>query len=330
MSVPNQKIVTIHQSKETPFIRVGKEEWKDMYCKLQDNPCAVALFMYLAGNQEGYQLELSPAAFENASGMSRSSFYRGRDILLDKGYLYRDGADRLNFRTNLNTEIESHFGEPSSTPKKRKRFKAEMAPSQESNEKVSQMNREIDNRKVIDKKDKASSKDFSYLDKVVLSDGCFDDTSFDVLMPLFWGYRDDRKIEEIAKNTRFSREEAEYIVHKVLESCENEIDRKHPLGYLYEEVSAWGFFDGKWLDEEITAFWEQSTCWKKKLIEEKTRFSKDEADFIVDHILIKDSPSFIPDQELRIMSTQPSYRNERQCSDGRKVVYTEKGVEYGM
>lgn len=262
MSVPNQKTVTIHQSKETPFIKIGKEEWKVAFNKL--NSSAYALYMYLAGNQEGYKLELSEVAYENATGMSRSSYYRAKKELMKCGYLYQDPSGHLNFATRpkKETQDKSHFGESSSSSLRQSSSRIDTAQSQNENKEVSVMNREKDNRK-------------------------------------------DKK-EEIIKDNASSGD----------------------FSYLYGEITDWGCFDGKYLDEEITAFWEQSPYWKKRLIAEYTRFSDKEAEFIVDHILIKDSPTFIPDKGLRIMSTQPSYRIERRRSDGTKVIYTEKGVEY--
>lgn len=262
MSVPNQKTVIIHQSKETPFIKIGKEEWKVAFNKLR--PAAFALFMYLAGNQEGYRLELSEVAYENATGKSRSSYYRAKKELMECGYLYQDPLGHLNFATSpkRDTKEKAYFGESSSSSLRQSSSRIDTAQYQNGNKEVSEVNREKDNRKNIKeeiKKENASSEDFSY---------------------------------------------------------------------LYGEVTDWGCFDGKYLDEEISAFWEQSPYWKKRLIAEFTRFSEKEAEFIVDNILIKDSPTFIPDKGLRIMSTQPSYRIERRSSDGTKVIYTEKGVEY--
>ena len=72
MSVPNQKTILIHQSKQIPFLKIGIEELMDAYKKIKTKS-AFVLYLYLASNMDGFRLELSKEAFAHATGYSKSS-----------------------------------------------------------------------------------------------------------------------------------------------------------------------------------------------------------------------------------------------------------------
>ena len=97
MSVPNQKIITIHQSDQIPFLKIGIEELMEAYRTIK-TPSSFVLYLYLASNKDGYKLELSKEAFANATNFSKSSYHRAVDHLTKLGYIYEDNGS-LHFAT---------------------------------------------------------------------------------------------------------------------------------------------------------------------------------------------------------------------------------------
>ena len=239
MSVPNQKTVIIHQSKETPFIKIGKEEWKVAFNKLR--PAAFALFMYLAGNQEGYRLELSEVAYENATGKSRSSYYRAKKELMECGYLYQDSLGHLNFATSpkRDTKEKAYFGESSSSSLRQSSSRIDTAQYQNGNKEVSEVNREKDNRK--DKKEKitketASSNDYSYLEETIDTKGEYISGPkkgmwLEDEVPNLWRLTGNTLYRDITQHTDFNIYEAVYIADHVLD--------KHARMWAIREDDFW-------------------------------------------------------------------------------------------
>ena len=66
MSVTNQKVVYIHKKQYTGnFLQIGIDEMR--LAQHEMTYCEFVLYLYLAGNANGFKLELSQQAFENAT-----------------------------------------------------------------------------------------------------------------------------------------------------------------------------------------------------------------------------------------------------------------------
>ena len=87
----NQKIVTIHKDKYyQDFLQIGKDEWQHAFADLTRG--TFGLYLYLSGNMDGYRFGLSSAAFQQATGVSDSTYRRAVEELLVKGYLIKNGG----------------------------------------------------------------------------------------------------------------------------------------------------------------------------------------------------------------------------------------------
>lgn len=100
-SYPNQNNVTIHkpQYKEN-FLQVSIEEWEEAFIKLPR--ISFSLYLYLCGNQDGFNRALSSADFQKRLNVSDSSYRRAVDDLLAAGYLLmRNGKkNTMDFYTS--------------------------------------------------------------------------------------------------------------------------------------------------------------------------------------------------------------------------------------
>lgn len=88
MSVPNQKVLTIVKPAVPvpPFLQVEMKEWEEAMRRL--SPAGQVLWTYLAANQNGYKLELSPADIADKKQLiSRRSYYRAIEDLKNNKYL---------------------------------------------------------------------------------------------------------------------------------------------------------------------------------------------------------------------------------------------------
>ena len=222
MSVPNQKVITIHQSTEVPFVKLGINEYQEAFRKMA--PCTFAMYLYLAGNMEGFKLELSKAAFENATGYTKSSYHRAYKDLVNLGYIYEDNGS-LNFATSPKIGTKGVIQDwDSEVPEMNTPiFKNETDEFQNWDETYSEMNTEIDTKEnkeeqIIDKED------LSYLKDIIKSNGQYiggekkgqwleDD------VPNLWllkKNKDFRLGREIYKNSGFNLYEAIYIANNIL------------------------------------------------------------------------------------------------------------------
>lgn len=152
MSVPNQKVVYIHKRKYTGnFLQIGIDEMR--LAQQQMTYCEFALYLYLAGNADGFKLELSQQAFENATGYKKTAYHNAVNKLIELGYLTQSYNYHYEFHTTpvrsskLNFEVLSNG--KSMPPEKTKK-------SVLSNSQFRSGNREIDKTDNINKKDKES------------------------------------------------------------------------------------------------------------------------------------------------------------------------------
>lgn len=152
MSVPNQKVVYIHKRKYTGnFLQIGIDEMR--LAQQQMTYCEFVLYLYLAGNADGFKLELSQQAFENATGYKKTAYHNAVNKLIELGYLTQSYKCHYEFHTTpvrsseLNFEVLSNG--KSMPPEKTKK-------SVLSNSQFRSGNREIDKTDNINKKDKES------------------------------------------------------------------------------------------------------------------------------------------------------------------------------
>ena len=75
MPVPNQRIVKVHRDmpgeKEGNFLLIKKSNLYEAYRTL--NATALCLYLFLAGNKDGYNMEYSPKAIHAEMGMPEST-----------------------------------------------------------------------------------------------------------------------------------------------------------------------------------------------------------------------------------------------------------------
>lgn len=152
MPVPNQKVVYIHKRKYTAnFLQIDIDEMR--LAQQQMTYCEFVLYLYLAGNANGFKLELSQQAFENATGYKKTAYHNAVNKLIELGYLTQSYNYHYEFHTTpvrsskLNFEVLSNG--KSMPPEKTKK-------SVLSNSQFRSGNREIDKTDNINKKDKES------------------------------------------------------------------------------------------------------------------------------------------------------------------------------
>ncbi|MDL2237048.1 helix-turn-helix domain-containing protein [Christensenellaceae bacterium OttesenSCG-928-K19] len=98
MSVPNQKLILIQKQKyESRFLQIGIEEWQNAGKDL--NYSEFKLYLYLASNKDGFPLELSQKAVENATGIKKSSYHDAFKKLLKRGYISSVHGNKYYFFT---------------------------------------------------------------------------------------------------------------------------------------------------------------------------------------------------------------------------------------
>ena len=94
----NQKIIYIEKdSYQDNFLQIGIAEWQAAYKSL--TPSAFALYLYLASNNNGYSLALSRRAVEDAIGLSKNTYHRAIDELVEKNYLVHQFGNEYIFST---------------------------------------------------------------------------------------------------------------------------------------------------------------------------------------------------------------------------------------
>ena len=150
MSVPNQKVVYIHKRKYTGnFLQIGIDEMR--LAQQQMTYCEFVLYLYLAGNANGFKLELSQQAFENPTGYKKTAYHNAVNKLIELGYLTQSYNYQYEFHTTPVRCSKPTFGVfsngKSTPPEKTKK-------SVPSTSQVRSNNREIDRTDKINKKDK--------------------------------------------------------------------------------------------------------------------------------------------------------------------------------
>ena len=97
-SFPNQRTVRIHKPKyEGNFVQIDINDWQEAFATLTRS--GFGLYLYCCGNQDGYKLELSSAALQNALHISDTSYRRAVEELLEKGYFIQNTTTKYDFYT---------------------------------------------------------------------------------------------------------------------------------------------------------------------------------------------------------------------------------------
>ena len=106
MSVPNQKKIIIQNApcdRNNLYCMINIEAFQKAVSELSG--AGLALWCYLAKNQNGYNLDLSPADAAKW-GIKRSSFYRAMDELTQLGYIKYLKGNVFVFCNNPNPKME--------------------------------------------------------------------------------------------------------------------------------------------------------------------------------------------------------------------------------
>lgn len=85
-TVPNQKVVHVNRQKcDKNFLQISKENW---YAVNKDlGPYGLQLYLYIAGNRDGFDFALSQEAAERDAGITKTTFHKYVNLLIEKGYL---------------------------------------------------------------------------------------------------------------------------------------------------------------------------------------------------------------------------------------------------
>ena len=85
-TVPHQKVVHVNRQKcDKNFLQISKENW---YAVNKDlGPYGLQLYLYIAGNKDGFDLALSQEAAEQEAGIKKTTYHSYVKALIAKGYL---------------------------------------------------------------------------------------------------------------------------------------------------------------------------------------------------------------------------------------------------
>ena len=85
-TVPNQKVVHVNRQKcDKNFLQISKENW---YAVNKDlGPYGLQLYLYIAGNRDGFDFALSQEAAEREAGIKKTSYHKYVNLMVEKGYL---------------------------------------------------------------------------------------------------------------------------------------------------------------------------------------------------------------------------------------------------
>lgn len=91
-TVPNQRIITIHKEKGTRANLYTMNVLDNLNEAMQtlENKASFKLYMYLAQNQNDYEMALSSKDFFNTSGCGNTAYISAFEELVEKGYLIKD------------------------------------------------------------------------------------------------------------------------------------------------------------------------------------------------------------------------------------------------
>lgn len=110
----NQNIIII---KKTPvqkdFLQISNKEWMQAARDCDKSLAAFKMYLYLAGNEIGYELGLSQVRIENELGIKKTGYYNAIKLLQKLGYLKDIGNNKMEFYTKsyFSSREENSSGE---------------------------------------------------------------------------------------------------------------------------------------------------------------------------------------------------------------------------
>lgn len=99
-TVPNQRVITIHKEKcQKDFIQIRKDYLANALKTLENSYAAVYLYLYLAGNADGFHLAFSPQDLKDNYNMPISTTNDQFKKLVKYGYLVQraEGSNQYDF-----------------------------------------------------------------------------------------------------------------------------------------------------------------------------------------------------------------------------------------
>lgn len=102
---PNQKMVIIHRDRpKSDFLQISNEHWMEFNKKY--GPFALQLYLYFAKNADNYSLALSQQAAKNEAGITKTTFHKYVDLLMDEGYLVWRSGNTYDFYETPHKQAE--------------------------------------------------------------------------------------------------------------------------------------------------------------------------------------------------------------------------------
>lgn len=105
ITYPNQKIIHINKDASTDFLQVDKSSWMDACNELTYNGFKV--YLYLAGNQDGFDLALSRKALQDNIVMHDNTYTKVIKELTEKGYLVHKQGNIYDFYLIPHSSVET-------------------------------------------------------------------------------------------------------------------------------------------------------------------------------------------------------------------------------
>lgn len=240
----NQKIIHIQKSQyEKNYLQIGNDEWQKAGKIL--TYAAFKLYLYLAGNKDGFDLVLSQKAVEHAIGISKATYHTAVQELESRGYISCKQGNVYEFTPNTAiTEEDAEKIKQEETHLKRvKRYCRQ--------DSLKSLNQENENEIVLSTIQDCLADDTNMsvqLDEVVLStsieinkqiinniDNDFSDetnvSSEDKNQD--FNQRASHNIEDDDEDTFYSKSEADRLVHRwcIKNSCDDIVDEvKEDIG----------------------------------------------------------------------------------------------------
>ena len=85
-TVPNQKVVHVNRQKcDKNFLQISKDNWYAANKNL--GPYGLQLYLYIAGNRNGFDFALSQEAAEREAWIKKTSYHKYVNLMIEKGYL---------------------------------------------------------------------------------------------------------------------------------------------------------------------------------------------------------------------------------------------------
>jgi len=139
LSVPNQKIVRIHKpSYEERFLQIGISEWREAHKQM--NYSTFCMYLYLAGNKDGFNLELSQEAFANAVGFKKTAYHDAIKRLAELNYLTWNHGNVWDFHATPDRSGGSRFGEQKTPPPRNQNSASTSKPLRPTNIEIDNIN----------------------------------------------------------------------------------------------------------------------------------------------------------------------------------------------